>query len=256
MAATLRLLPPAAPVDTPFLKLLGPVELVNARGRRPDRAVRQCQEYCAWILQHPGSNAVRMARELLIADTTRRSNMSRLRSWLGRDEADNPYLPEAYSGHITLHPAVTSDWEQVQLLISGGLAGLSDDALVAALSLVRGAPLADAGPDEWRWAEELRVDMSFTIRDIGVTLGERGLVQRNPDMTRWAVSRALSVIPDDETLLRLRLRSEHLTGNRSEVERLVLRLTRQARLLGVELQDETTELLQEVMEGQARARLA
>ncbi|MDK9299490.1 LysM peptidoglycan-binding domain-containing protein [Propionibacterium freudenreichii] len=246
----------APPIDAPFLKILGPVELVNTRGRQPSRAVRQCQEYCAWILHHPGSNAVRMTRDLLIADTTRRSNMSRLRAWLGADEAGEPYLPDAYTGHIALHPGVSSDWEQLQLLISVGVNKAGDEALVAALSMVRGAPLADAAPGEWRWAEELRTDMVCTIRDIGVTLGERGLAAGNVDLARWAAARALSAAPEDEMLLRLRLRSEHLAGNRFEVERLVLHITRHARLLGVDLQDETVELLQEVMEGQARARLA
>ncbi|MCT2995955.1 peptidoglycan-binding protein LysM [Propionibacterium freudenreichii] len=197
-----------------------------------------------------------MTRDLLIADTTRRSNMSRLRAWLGADEAGEPYLPDAYTGHIALHPGVSSDWEQLQLLISVGVNKAGDEALVAALSMVRGAPLADAAPGEWRWAEELRTDMVCTIRDIGVTLGERGLAAGNVDLARWAAARALSAAPEDEMLLRLRLRSEHLAGNRFEVERLVLHITRHARLLGVDLQDETVELLQEVMEGQARARLA
>ncbi len=240
----------------PFLKLLGPVELVNAQGSTPERALRQCQEYCAWILAHPGSNAVHMTRELLVADTTRRSNMSRLRGWLGQAPGGEAYLPEAYGGHIALHPAVSSDWEQLQLMVAPGVNQVSDDALIAALSMVRGAPLADAAPGEWAWAEELRTDMISVIRDIGACLGERALERHDLDLARWAVSRALAASPEDEMLLRLRLRSEHLAGNRGEAERLVLHITRQARLLGVDLQAETVQLLQEVVEGQARVRLA
>jgi hypothetical protein len=41
-----------------------------------------------------------------------------------------------------------------------------------------------------------------------------------------------------------------------ETERLTLQLAAQARTLGVDLDDETVMLLQQVMEGQVRARLA
>ncbi|MES9090696.1 hypothetical protein ABER39_10540, partial [Cutibacterium acnes] len=43
--------------------------------------------------------------------------------------------------------------------------------------------------------------------------------------------------------------------DRGEVERLVYVLSRQARRLGVDLSEETITVLQEVMEGHARARV-
>ncbi|AYW77796.1 LysM peptidoglycan-binding domain-containing protein [Propionibacterium acidifaciens] len=252
--------PPAPITDTvppaPFLRLLGPVELLGARGPRPARAVRQCQEYCAWILENPAGTAARMTRELLVADTTRRSNMSRLRAWLGSDEDGEPYLPDAYSGRIALHPQVSSDWERLRLLITPGVNRVGDDVLERALTMVRGAPLADAAPGEWAWAERMRSDMISTIRDIGVELGERLLARGEFDGARRAVGTALAAAPDDEHLLRTLLRAEHLAGNRPEAERLVLQVTRAARATGTDLQEETIILLQEVMEGRQRARLA
>ncbi len=240
----------------PVLLLLGEVELVGARGSRPSRAVKQCEEYCAWILQHPGRTAVAMTRSLLVAEGTRRSNMSRLRTWLGVSADGDDYLPDAYSGHIRLHPGITTDWEQLTLLVSAGVDQASDDALVEALDLVRGAPLADAAPGQWHWAEELRIDMSSTIRDIGGVLAARALAANDLDLARWAAARALTAAPEDELLMATRVRTEHLAGNRPEVERLVLHITRQARLLGVDLSDDTVTALQEAMEGRARARQA
>ncbi|WP_316670637.1 bacterial transcriptional activator domain-containing protein, partial [uncultured Propionibacterium sp.] len=240
----------------PFLRLLGPVELLGARGARPARAVRQCQEYCAWILANPAGTAARMTRELLVADTTRRSNMSRLRTWLGADEDGEPYLPDAYSGRITLHPQVTSDWEQLQLLITPGVNRVVDAVLERALAMVRGAPLADAAPGEWAWAEQMRSDMVSAIRDIGVELGGRRLDRGEFGQARRAAATALAAAPDDERLLQVLLRAEHLAGNRPEAERLVLQITRQARTIGTDLQEETIALLQEVVEGRKRARLA
>ncbi|RLP08508.1 LysM peptidoglycan-binding domain-containing protein [Propionibacterium australiense] len=252
--------PPANPTapapSTPFLRLLGPVELLGTQGPRPARAVRQCQEYCAWILMHPAGTAAQMTRELLVADTTRRSNMSRLRAWLGTDEDGEPYLPDAYSGRIRMHPQVTSDWEQLQLLITPGVNRVSDAALEQGLALVRGAPLADAAPGEWAWAEQERSDMISTIRDIGVELGGRRLGRGEYEQAGRAVGTALAAAPGDERLLQVLLRAEHLAGNRPEVERLVLQITRSARENGTDLTAETVTLLQEVMEGRRRARLA
>lgn len=240
----------------PMLQLLGPVELSGFRGNPPQRAAKQCLEYCAWLLEHPGTRAQAMVSALLVAEGTRRSNMSRLRSWLGADEDGEPYLPDAYTGRICLHPAVSSDWQRVQILTAPGVNRVSDDSLRAALDLVRGAPLADAAPGQWHWAEELRTDMISCVRDIGVELAQRALAAGDLDLARRAAARALVAAPGDERLLGARIRTEHRAGNVAETERIALQLAAQARALGVDLDPETVALLQEVMEGRVRARLA
>lgn len=246
-----RLLQPAT---HPRLLLIGPAELLNPTGPEPSRSRQQLIELCAWLAEHPGSNASQMAAGLLVAESTRRSNLSRLRTWLGSDPDGEPYLPDAYSGRISLHVGITSDWQQLQLLLKPGITRVSDRALIAALELVRGAPLADAAPTQWHWAEELRVNISSALRDVGVVLTDRALANHDLDLARWAASRALVVAPDDELLLCARLRTEHQAGNSAETERLVNHITRQARLLGVDLLPETVELCQQVVEGRLRAR--
>lgn len=247
----------AGPAEAhPFLRMLGPVTLVNTRGEPPQRAAKQCAEYCAWLLENPGASAPAMARSLLVAESTRRSNMSRLRSWLGADHDGVPYLPEAYSGRIFLHPAISSDWERFGLLLGAGVDRASDEALTRALELVRGAPLADAAPGQWHWAEQLRADMAAMVRDVAYLLASRKLAAGDFDQARWAANRGLLASPEDEQLLGVKLLIEHRCGNRLEVDRLVLHITRQARILGVDLMDETVTLLQEVVEGQARSRMA
>lgn len=240
--------------EHPVVALIGPVELHHARGPQPSRAINQCIEYCAWLLEHPGASAVTMRNSLIVAEGTRRSNTSRLRGWLGSDPAGEPYLPDAYSGRITLHSGVSSDWQRLQLLIVGGANRAGQRALIEALQLVRGAPLADAAPGQWHWAEELRIDISSTIRDIGVALAGRALADNDIDLARWATARALTAAPEDELLLCARIRAEHQAGNRVEVERLARRLTQHARLIDVDLNPETVNLLQWVMEGGTRSR--
>lgn len=242
--------------DDPRLLLLGPVELEGARGTPPVRAPRQCLEYCAWLLEHPGSSSVAMARALMVAEATRRSNMSRLRTWLGNNPEGEPYLPEAYSGRIRLHPAVRSDWQEVQILLGRGVHLASDATLVAILDLVRGAPLADAPPGGWAWAEELRIEAGCVLRDVAYALAERALQAGDLDLAKWAVGRGLVAVQNDETLLRQLLVIESRAGNRRDVERLVFRLNEQARTLGVDLLPETVTAMQEVLEGGIRARAA
>lgn len=251
-------LPVATTVDSehPVLKLLGPVELVGARGPLPTRATKQCEEYCAWLLENPGASAGAMTRALMVADPTRRSNMSRLRSWLGADDNGAPYLPDAYSGRIMLHPGVTSDWEQMRLCLGPGVNRVNDATLIEALSMVRGAPIADAAPGQWHWAEQLRADISATIRDAAVVLSRRALDAGDLLHAQWAVETALLANPDDELLLATQIRIADTRGDRAKVDELVLRLTRRARMLGIDLAEETVTCLQEVVEGRARLRRA
>ncbi len=222
----------------------------------PPRAAKQCLEYCGWLLENPGATARAMAASLVVAEGTRRSNMSRLRAWLGETDDGSPYLPDAYSGRIVLHGAVSSDWQRLQIFTAAGVNVAGTSGLRAALQLVRGAPLADAAPGQWHWAEELRTDMISAVRDIGVELTARALDDNDIDLARWAAARALVAAPGDELLLVARIRTEHQAGNRADVERLTLQLAAQARQLGVDLAPETVRLLQEVMEGRVRARLA
>jgi LysM repeat protein len=243
-------------VHHPTLQMLGPIELHGAKGTAPPRAAKQCLEYCAWLLENPGSTAQAMVAALAVAEGTRRSNMSRLRSWLGASPAGEVYLPDAYTGRITLHPAVSSDWQRLQILTATGVNRAGDDSLLAALQLVRGAPLADAAPGQWHWAEELRTDMISCVRDIGLELAHRALIAGDVERARWAAARALLAAPGDELLLAARIRTEHSAGNAAETDRLALQLAAQARTLGVDLDPETVSLLQRVMEGQVRARLA
>lgn len=244
------------PAGHPRVLLIGPTELQGATGPEPVRSRQQLVELCAWLLEHPDSSPTAMAAGLQVAEGTRRSNLSRLRNWLGADPEGRPYLPDAYSGRIMLNSAVTSDWQQVQLLLAPGIDRMADGTLLAALEQVRGAPLADAAPGQWHWAEELRTDISSALRDAGVVLAERALARGDIDLARWAAARGLVVAPEDEQLLCARIRTEHRAGNRSDVERLVNQVARQARILGVDLLPETVELCQRVIEGRLRAREA
>ncbi|OYN90342.1 LysM peptidoglycan-binding domain-containing protein [Parenemella sanctibonifatiensis] len=260
--ATVTPLRPRTPVpkdspmnrNHPTLCILGPVTLEGCRGPRPPRAPRQCIEYATWLLEHPGLSSRTMADALAIAEGTRRSNMCRLRAWLGNDDGGEPYLPEAYSGRIGLAPAVTSDWKEFQALVALGLSRTPTQILAQALDLVRGAPLADVAPGDWYWAEGLRVEMAQLIRDVGHELGERALVERNVELARWAIGKAQYAAPHDEQLRAVLLRAEHQAGNHAATDTIIRDLATTARQLGVDLSEETVTVMQDVMLERARAR--
>ena len=245
--------PPATAMH-PRLLLLGPVDIANARGVEPPRAKRSCAECLGWLMMHPGRSAAQMARDLMVAEGTRRSNMSRLRNWLGEMPDGSLYLPDAYSGRLEVDSSVGTDWDEFLMLLSSGVKSSGDEALEGALLMMRGAPFADAAPNQWHWAEEWRIDMASTIRDVGTVLAQRALDRRDLDVARWAASRALVAAPEDEMLMMVRIRTEFVAGNRAEVQRLTMHVTRHARDLGIDLSDEMIALLQEVAEGSARIK--
>jgi hypothetical protein len=219
--------------EHPRLLLLGPVELLSG-GAPPNRAAGQCLEYCAWLLANPGSTSTTMVRELLVAEGTRRSNMSRLRAWLGADEGGLPYLPDAYSGRIALDPRVTSDWEELQLLVSGGVNLAPDASLRRALALVRGEPLGDVA-FQWHWAEQLRADMIGTVIDAACALADRAIARGDHTVALWATGRGLAAAPADDHLTVRRIDALMVAGRRDEAHQLVVTLNRELRAAGRDL---------------------
>ena len=236
----------------PTLLLLGSVELQGCSGELPARAVGQCMEYCAWLLLNPGASPTTMVRELLVAETTRRSNMSRLRSWLGADSSGNPYLPDAYSGRIELAPSVTSDWERFQSLLAGGVNTSSTPLLKEALLLVRGMPL-DGVAFQWPWATPLLSDMICMITDAAAVLADRYLTEKDYPGVLWAVSRGQLAAGDDETLTVRRIQAYAQTGDTAGVDAAVTQLTRAARADNRELSTDTVRRVQQALHlGMAR----
>lgn len=209
----------------PRINILGPARLVGTRGEKPERAPAQCVEYCAWILNNPGRTAPEMREALAVAEGTRRTNMSRLRLWLGSTNTGDLYLPCAYNDRIELHPDVTSDWEEFALLMSVGIANNSEDELDKALGLVRGIPLSDAC-GKWQWAASWRSQILASIRDVALRLVDLALQRSDFDAARWAVSTAMTALERDHDLVLAGIRIEHLAGNQSDAKRLLLREAR------------------------------
>lgn len=236
----------AAEPDSPTLLLLGEVELVACDGQRPHRAAGRCLECCAWLLSNPGATPTQMRESLMVAESTRRSNMSRLRSWLGTGP-DGEHLPDAYSGRIQLADTVSSDWERFQLLLAGGVNRASESLLAEALALVRGAPLGSF-EFQWSWAEQLRSDMVSMIIDAAAMLADRCMARREHETAGWAISQGIRAAGEVEPLVVRRIRLLAQIGDRAGVDRQVLQLTRAARAAGRDLGQESVLIIQEALQ--------
>lgn len=241
-------------VDGPRLLLLGPVEIEGERGKAPSKGKRRCLEYCAWLLENPGAVPTQMSRAMFVSEATRRSNLSRLRTWLGQDAVGRPFLPEAYTGRIELQ-GVTSDWQQFEELLGRGVNVVDRTVLREALSLVRGAPMADAAPGEWAWASQLRQTMVDMIRDAAVVAARLELERLDVAAARWSIERGLLVAPADELLACELMRVEASVGDVDAVEGIAGRLGRAASREGRDLRPETVTLIQELLEGGRRGVL-
>nr|WP_108870924.1 LysM peptidoglycan-binding domain-containing protein [Tessaracoccus timonensis] len=213
--------PPLPPA--PSLVLLGEPALEGATGQEPRRAQQQCIEYAAWLLLHPGSTATTMSRALCVAEGTRRSNLSRLRTWLGCDEAGHRFLPEAYQGRISLDERVTSDWHRVRALIPGIVNEASDRALRHALTLVSGPPLGTAVA-RWPWARTIHDDMVAFLVDVACELTDRCLAGGYFDEALWALEQGRSVGPNHDELRIRAVRARHLMGDAAATQEEVASL--------------------------------
>lgn len=230
----------------PTLRVLGPVDLVCARGEFTGVGKVGAMEILMHLMDHPGTSAKDLADTVMISVTTARPKITHLRAWLGaHPETGMLYLPRGNAaGGYRLHPDVTSDWHALQGLITGGVNRSTTTNLVKALKLVRGAPF-EATSRGFAFAEAIRVDMISTITDIALQLVDRALDSNDITLARWACGRALDVDPESEALLAARIRTEYQAGNMTEVERLIGRVNRNARTLDVDLRHTTVAIIQQ-----------
>jgi hypothetical protein len=168
--------PDVAPA-APRVLLLGQVRVEGAAGRVESTRVGRLAEAVAFIHLNPDSRPSALQSALWPGvrsnAQTNRQLITRARTWLGRDEAGEPYLLQmsATEGVLRLAPQVRSDWDDFQHLAEVGLADPEDtEALGAALRLVRGRPFGPVAGRELPWTDlhvntmvELIVDVAHEL---------------------------------------------------------------------------------------------
>lgn len=212
LTATQRDTPAEIPTDHPYIRLLGPVEILGATGTLEAKRLAALTEAACYIYLQPGTPETDFRADLWpgkpVADSTRHQLISRTRKWLDAAPDGTRYLLHANNtdGSYSLSEHVTSDWDLVQDVATNRKTAAAED-LADALKLVRGAPFENGGRTRYRWAISLTYTMTDTVLDLAQELAHRALEAGDLETTLWATEHGLLVESLHEQLWRYRLQA-------------------------------------------------
>jgi DNA-binding SARP family transcriptional activator len=190
------------------VRVLGPIEVTGWLAPPERRGV--AEELCCFLAMHP--DRAFTTAELLAAlwpvgggrgeatPKTLHNHLSRLRAAAGPE-----HLPDAAaSGGYRLAGCVT-DWGEFSRLSTDAQAASGEEAdrlRQEALSLVRGAPFADArgGQYEWAFSSLLASQMTVAVADCARSLSADRLAAGDHSGAAEAAQAGLQAAPDDESL--------------------------------------------------------
>ncbi|NGN63212.1 LysM peptidoglycan-binding domain-containing protein [Streptomyces sp. A7024] len=242
---------PSTP-QNPMVNVLGPVDLVGARGK-PESHRNTSLKIAAFLALHPLSTMEALDAAIWPNSNpgkgTRGPAVGRLRRWLGKAPDGHAYFPLVADSNdrYTLAEDVACDWHQFQEFYRAGVNATGDDADLAlrrALALVRGVPFADF---EWPWAADLAMEMTQAIHDAAHLLAERCLNAKDYRGGIWAVDQGLKVDDISEVLHRDKFRLYAAAGDFAGLRRAAERLERILLEVRSEKEDATERLLAELM---------
>lgn len=237
----------------PQIRVLGPVEVdgIDTSGHGPRTA-----QLAALLYFKPGRSADALCTDMDPAHpwstATLNARLQNLRSRLGNDPHNNPYVPRRNTGDAPyqLSPHIRCDWTQflhlTQHALSQGPTGLPD--LERALTLVRGQPF---GTRPLPWAEPYQQDMTTRIIDVAHTVATHRMTHgphHDLSAARRAVARALDVDDSAEIIYRDWILIEQAAGNRQGIHTAITRIQHINRALGCPLEPETQHLIDTVLD--------
>jgi hypothetical protein len=233
--------------QAPYLRLLGPVELVGARGTAEPTRIKRLTEYLSYLVLHPRAVAADID-EAIWPDrsgdntSTRNTSTSKLRRWLGDDPTGQPFLPPfTYDAS-----RIDCDWfEWGRLLGKRPLRQQPTEALEQAFALVRGLPFTGGMRRSYRWADQLQCTMVADISDVACELGRRRCQAKEFLSANVAINTALQLNPGYERLWRLRILACYAAGDRDGLRESIDAVWRSADTLGVDLEPDTLELIEQ-----------
>lgn len=243
----------------PQIRVLGPVEVdgVDTSGHGPRTA-----QLAALLYFKPGRTADALCVDMDPAQpwstATLNARLQNLRSRLGNDPQNNPYVPRRNTGDAAyrLSPHIRCDWTQFLHLtghaLPQGPSGLPD--LERALALVRGQPF---GGRPLPWAEPYQQEMTTRIIDIAHTIATHRMSDGpHHDLTaaRRAVACAIDMDDSAETIYRDWMMIEEAAGNRQGVHTAITRIQQINRALNCPLEPETEALISALLRTTPRDR--
>jgi len=223
-------------LEHPFLALLGPVRLLNAKGPAPltkgknEVSTVLMDRYAAvaaFLHLHPGVETEDYHAAFwpgehhssTKADTRRNQLTGKVRQWLGSTKDRHPYFPRAVSRRYSLSELINSDWALFQILTDGDLAARPTSHLLAAFSLVRGVPL-DGSSAHYPWAENDREKMRTRIIDVAYELLDRARVAQDHRLILQIARAARMIDSTQDAFWMAEIHEEILTNNMQKAQEL------------------------------------
>ncbi|MBL8931728.1 MAG: LysM peptidoglycan-binding domain-containing protein [Kineosporiaceae bacterium] len=240
----------------PIVRVLGPVRIEGATGPVETSRRPRLTELITYLALNPGVDH-RQIDEAIWPDrhtednlNTRHTLTCKARAWLGRDDAQQDYLPKHAAGQgYRLASTVRTDWHLWLDLVGDDLLTASTENLESALALVRSRPFDAVHPKRYAWADRVRREMITQIVDVAYEVARRRLIAGRPLAAEAALAVGLAMEPAWEPLWRLRILAAHETGNRVALTEAVERLLSATDALGSDLEPETLALLEQVGRG-------
>ena len=238
--------------DHPVLSIIGHPDITGATGT-VGRSPWRCQQLALYIAEHPGASGATIADDLGLSASTVRSIATHLRHWLGADDAGVAYMPAATRGY-RLDERIVTDVDLIDAAVAGAGINTAETAtLVAILKLGRGRVFAGVPDSELRQFRASMYHVEARIVDAALQVTDRALEAGDLGLARWALTQGLLVSPDHEDLVAGCLRTEYQAGNMDKVSELVDHLSATARRLGVDLNEDTTRIIDTVTHADRRA---
>ena len=223
----------------PKIGVLG-APLVISNGVAPAARRSRFTEIVVYLALHREVSADKFATDLWDEKSqpspqTRRSDVSRCRTWLGVDEEGRHYLPEARNKLYRLTRLL--DLELFKRLRKRAAAklGVGDTAsaiadLTAALRLVRGPVLAEASKDAYAWLTESDPasvgQAAFTVLGAAHQLVELAMADGDLDLAHTAADAGYEVSPKEDLPMRDKARIAHRAGDEAAARGWVLEILR------------------------------
>ena len=229
IAPTSRLVSPNASGE-PFVepdwavqvRIMGPVEVVNPKGKVARFERSRSLELVVWLAQHP-TNASRVAARTAIWESDVRdtsfnnvvSEARRALASLGVPPDGDDWLPKSATDRMTLHRSVVTDADLIRLRYEYARPQpnpVAVDILRDALEMVRGVPYAGTN---WLWpdGEGLPSNLTLLAVNTATEMAQRCLQTGDIDSLFWATSLGLRILPGHDELVCLRMRAHGLRGD-------------------------------------------
>jgi len=237
----------------PVLAFMGAPLLLSARGEEPTggdaskKTVMIAQMLYLTLMPHPSrASFTSTFWDLPIMDRGASRNctasLSRIRRWLGTDEAGQPYVPK--NQQIKLQGVVT-DHDVFLELVGHDVASTPLPNLIQALQLVRGLPFEGGRSHDVRhnkavdtpgvgvrvqvlkahygaWTEDLRQEVRMQIVDVALHVASVALHRGDTTTARRASAVGLRAEPHHTLLVETALRAAAAAGDEDEVNRMII----------------------------------